>query len=65
MAPVTPDGRPAYYARGTHSWWMLLFAAVLLIIAAFSASGDSLGDIATWTWGFAGFAAVVLAWVVP
>jgi hypothetical protein len=44
---------------------MMLIAAVLFVIAAFAASGDALGDITAWTWGFAAFAAFVLAWVVP
>lgn len=57
--PVTPVPRPS------HTWWMLLISAVLFVIAAFAASGDALGDITAWTWGFAAFAAYVLAWVVP
>ena len=63
MAPVTPA--PAPYAPRSHAWWMLLISAVLFVIAAFAASGDALGDITAWTWGFAAFAAYVLAWVVP
>jgi hypothetical protein len=44
---------------------MLLFSGILFIIAAFAANGDSLLDASPWTWGFAAFAAFVLAWVVP
>lgn len=63
MAPVAPA--PGPYPRGTHVWWMLLISGVLFVIAAFAASGDALGDITAWTWGFAAFAAWVLSWVVP
>jgi hypothetical protein len=62
MAPVTPP--PGWPAR-THGWWMMLIAGVLFVLAAFAAGGDPLGDIPAWTWGFAGFAAWVLSWVVP
>jgi hypothetical protein len=61
MAPVAPGPVP----RSTHCWWMLLISGVLFVIAAFAASGDALGDITAWTWGFAAFAAFVFAWVVP
>jgi hypothetical protein len=44
---------------------MLLISGVLFVIAAFAASGDALGDITAWTWGFAAFAAFVFSWVVP
>jgi hypothetical protein len=44
---------------------MMLISGILFVLAAFAFGGDSLGDIPAWTWMAAGFAAWVLASVVP
>jgi hypothetical protein len=42
---------------------LLMFAAfVMFLLACLTAGGVSIGGIAAWVWGFAGFAAVALAW---
>lgn len=44
---------------------LLVIGTVLFVLAAFAAGGDTLGGIAAWVWGFAGFAAWVLSGAVP
>lgn len=63
---TTPAPQPA----STPGAWpphrvLLVTGAVLFLIAAFAAGGDTLGGIGAWTWGFAGFAAWVLSGAVP
>jgi hypothetical protein len=68
MTTPEPQPRPAYvYTAG--SWplhrILLVVAFVLFVIGAFAASGDTLGSISAWTWGFGAFAAWVLSGAVP
>jgi hypothetical protein len=55
--PVQP--RPATHP---HAFYLMIIAAILAILASFAAGGEALGGIPAWTWGFASFAAVYLAW---
>jgi len=66
MTAPAPQPQPVYPA-GT---WpprriLLLVAAVLFVIAAFAAGGDTLGGITAWVWGFAGFASWALSGAAP
>lgn len=63
-APATP---PQQAVVTTYSLRRVLLTvgAVLFVLAAFAAGGDTLGGITAWVWGFAGFAAWVLSGAVP
>lgn len=42
---------------------ILMFAAfVMFLLACLTAGAVNIGGIGAWVWGFAGFAAVALAW---
>lgn len=62
-APQQPQ-RPVY--GPLHLSLLLVIAAVvLMVLAAFAAGGDSLGDIPAWSWAFGALAAWFLSSVVP
>lgn len=61
---AAPQPRPVY-GPVYLSRVLLVIAAVLFVLAAFAAGGDSLADIPAWSWGFGGFAAWVLSGTVP
>lgn len=60
MTPQPVQQRPVYY---THMRLMLIVAAILFVIAALAAGG--IFTTPMWAWAFGGFAAWVLAGVVP
>lgn len=60
MAPQHPAG----YPYRSHSWFMIVVAVVLGIIAAFAFGGDPLGDIPGMTWLAASWSAFLIAWLV-
>ena len=62
-APAQPQ--PAVMTPLSLRRVLLVAGAVLFVLAALAAGGDTLGGIPDWTWGFAGFAAWVLSGAVP
>lgn len=65
MTAPSPQPQPVVVAPLSLSRILLTVGAVLFVLAAFAAGGDTLGGIAAWSWGFGGFAAWVLSGAVP
>jgi hypothetical protein len=64
-APAPQQPAPAVAAPYSLRRVLLVVGAVLFVLAAFAAGGDTLGGISAWSWGFGAFAAWCLSWSVP
>lgn len=64
-APSQQQPRPVVVTPLSLSRILLTVGAILFVLAAFAAGGDTLGGITAWSWGFGAFAAWMLSGAVP
>lgn len=65
MTAPSPQPQPAVVTPLSLRRVLLTVGAILFVLAAFAAGGDTLGGITAWPWAFGAFAAWVLSGAVP